>query len=338
MKWSQDIPSPGDMVRVKIGSIYHYGIFVSEDEIIQFGPPPVSRALLPDSAIEVCVSDVQGFLLGGFIETAKPERKDGKRRKPKLAIEYARSKIGQKGYNILYNNCEHFAYECLFGVKKCTQADDIRALFRAMPILDVYTAKIPEGSLEVGSIYPGERASEIEAVSNPDVRAEKYYVWKLLAYALSRTFGYKIEDLSFEKTASGKWICDRCKLSLSHADGVVAVALSRGEVGVDVEAVRTLPERVCDKILTDNERTLLSSLSDEERNFFVLSKWSEKEALFKKSNDKVFHPSSISTENAPVRSRTVNIGGVDYILSVASDNLASVRYRENIDLREDKND
>ena len=41
MKWSFVEPSSGDMIRVKLGSIYHYGIFADDGEIIQFGLPPV---------------------------------------------------------------------------------------------------------------------------------------------------------------------------------------------------------------------------------------------------------------------------------------------------------
>ena len=51
MKWLPGECRPGDMIRVRLGSIYHYGIFVSEDEIVQFGPPPVG-AREPDDKIK----------------------------------------------------------------------------------------------------------------------------------------------------------------------------------------------------------------------------------------------------------------------------------------------
>ena len=46
MRWTPDECRPGDIVRVKLGAIYHYGVFVSEDEVVQFGEPPVS-GLIP---------------------------------------------------------------------------------------------------------------------------------------------------------------------------------------------------------------------------------------------------------------------------------------------------
>ena len=45
-----------------------------------------------------------------------------------LGVEDAR--IGEGGYNIIHNNCEHLAYECVFGEKKSEQTDAIRAFWR----------------------------------------------------------------------------------------------------------------------------------------------------------------------------------------------------------------
>ena len=37
MKWEPTNCRTGDMVRIRLGSIYHYGVFLSEDEVVQFG-------------------------------------------------------------------------------------------------------------------------------------------------------------------------------------------------------------------------------------------------------------------------------------------------------------
>ena len=59
-----------------------------------------------------------------FSQSDRKEKK--KQRKPKEVVAYARSKIGMRGYNILYNNCEHFANECVFGKAKSSTVDDVR--------------------------------------------------------------------------------------------------------------------------------------------------------------------------------------------------------------------
>ena len=99
MIWTFDEPKAGDIIRIALGELYHFGIYVSDEEIIQFGPPPVS-ILRKDEDIEVCVTDINGFLCGKFLEVAKFDRKEAKKaRKANEVVEVARSRIGEKGYS-----------------------------------------------------------------------------------------------------------------------------------------------------------------------------------------------------------------------------------------------
>ena len=114
MQWQFSSPTPGAPVRVKVSFYYHYGIFVSRDSVIQFGlPDGPSR---PAEEIRVLSTDVYTFLQGGDLEVGFPDR--GERKKLRSAdqvVATAQSRIGQGGYDLLHNNCEHFMYECLFG-------------------------------------------------------------------------------------------------------------------------------------------------------------------------------------------------------------------------------
>ena len=229
MKWVLKQAEAGDMVRVKLGGIYHYGVFASEDEIIQFGLAPSMRSMLKDSEIEVCTSDVDTFLAGGFLEVAVFDRGEKKKNRPTAEVlDYARSRLGERGYSILYNNCEHFAYECVTGKKYCSQTADVRAFFKALPIVDVYLAAIPE-KIEVTAVEPMQKNDELMLISDPRERAESYFAWRLLEYALERTFGYRIKKLRLE---NGKWVSDKGEYSISVSGGAVAVAVSRKPVEV----------------------------------------------------------------------------------------------------------
>ena len=87
------------MIRVRIGSIYHYGIFVSEDEIIQFGLPPT--ALIPENEQRVCVCSIDEFACGSIVETAILDRNEQKRRyDADKTVRFARSRIGEGGYSL----------------------------------------------------------------------------------------------------------------------------------------------------------------------------------------------------------------------------------------------
>ena len=129
MQWQSMTPQPGAPVRVKVSFYYHYGIFVSPDRVIQFGlPDGPSR---PAEEIRVLSTDVYTFLQGGTLEVGIPERSERKRlRSADDVIAAAQSRIGQGGYNLLHNNCEHFMYECLFGQPQSPTVDSLRHRIR----------------------------------------------------------------------------------------------------------------------------------------------------------------------------------------------------------------
>ncbi|MBQ9807119.1 MAG: lecithin retinol acyltransferase family protein [Clostridia bacterium] len=333
MKWQLKEPAEGDMIRVKLGSIYHYGVFVSEEEVIQFGLAPSARPTLKDSEIEVCISDIDVFLCGGFLEVAEFERAEKKKnRRPKDAVAYARENLGRRGYNILYNNCEHFAYECVTGKPYCSQTADVRELFRSLPVADVYVAKIPEQPT-FKPLSCAVREKEINAVNNPTLKSEKYYAWKLLEYALERSFGMKASNLTFTKTDTGKWITEKCAFSLSHSAGAVAVAVSRASVGVDIETSRPFSnDRLADKILTEGEHCLYKQIAPEEQAAFLLEKWTGKEALFKKEGKKIFSPEQYDTLAGGLHTQTLTLAEKTYVLSVATDTPEVLRFYKEIDL------
>ena len=115
MNWSVNTPRKGQIVRTKVTFYYHYGIFIDENEVIQFGlPTDVSR---PADEIKVISTDIYTFLNGGILESGEPTREEVKSmRNVDETIKIARSRIGEGGYNILSNNCEHFVNQCAFGI------------------------------------------------------------------------------------------------------------------------------------------------------------------------------------------------------------------------------
>ena len=129
MIWSQKQASYGDIIRTKVSFYYHYGIFVNPNRVIQFGLPDDPGR--PSGEIKVLATDVYTFLNGGSIEVGiceKPEKQ--KRHSAKQTVEIAESKLGEGGYDILHNNCEHFAYLCAFGEAKSSFLQNIRSKLR----------------------------------------------------------------------------------------------------------------------------------------------------------------------------------------------------------------
>ena len=331
MKWELIEPKCGDIIRIRAGNIYHYGVYVSDDEVIQFGVAPNRRGAITDSEVEVLSTDINEFLNGEFLEVGVLDKKEQKNRVPvNKTVEMARGRLGERGYNILYNNCEHFATECVTGVRKCDQADSVRDFFRNLPIVDVYVGVIPK-KVKISSVYPKERAKEIKSCSNERVRTEKYCAWHLLEYALHRTFGVKIKDLDIVKKENGKWECKTHCFSISHTYGAVAVCVSRAPVGVDIELLSDKLNNVAPKILTEKESAEFALLEDAEKLAYLGEKWTQKESIFKSLDKDAFVPGKIETSEHKTYVKSMEMGEGKFALSVATETPERVRFYQNVD-------
>lgn len=333
MNWWPKECEAGDMIRIQLGPIFHYGIFVSEEEVIQFGLPPAGGVRkLSDSSIKVLASDINAFSLGRIVEVGVLDRKEKRAaRSREQIVEIARSRIGEGGYNLLHNNCEHFANECVFGKKISRQEDEVRNKWNNRPIVDVYVSQIPE-SLEISSVFPQEREKQILEASHERVKAERFWAWKTLEYAAARTFSFSMEELAPRLLQNGKWVSDRCYFSISHCDGLVAVAISNQPVGIDMENLSSFEQKFsdknrletfCKKMLAPFEK-LASEKSQLEE---AAKKWTQKEALFKSmENAKVFVPKKIKVKKEKVISKFDEMNGVKYVMSVCTPVADSMRF------------
>lgn len=129
MKWTDKQPSFGDIIRTKVTFYHHYGIFVSPDEVIQFGTP--DNVSQPAESVKVLTTDIYAFMGKGEIEVGEAEMAElATLKKAQERVSTARSRLGEGGYDILHNNCEHFVYECAFGQKKSVFLDDVRESLR----------------------------------------------------------------------------------------------------------------------------------------------------------------------------------------------------------------
>lgn len=128
-KWEMIAPYEGAHIRVQIQSIYHHGIYIGNDEVVQFGLP--FDMFRPKEEVKVLKSNIEEFLQGGFLEVRVFDRKERKQKNDdRKIIEIALSKLGEGGYDIVHNNCEHFANFCIFNKKESKQVDDVRSEIR----------------------------------------------------------------------------------------------------------------------------------------------------------------------------------------------------------------
>ncbi len=125
--WVTKDAKRGDQIRVSRGLYYHHGIYASDDEIYQFASPIGSE--ISSETAEVCITTLKQFLNGGVLEVRTYTDSELKtKRTPDEIIEYAKSHLGEKGYNVITNNCEHFSNRCAFGESKSDQIDEFMSL------------------------------------------------------------------------------------------------------------------------------------------------------------------------------------------------------------------
>ena len=114
----------GDHIRVSRGLYYHHGIYISDDEVIHFSGVK-SDSILDWENCRVISTDLDTFLCGGKLEIKIYSKCDSKKLKNiDDIISLARRCVGQSGYSLFTNNCEHFANYCTINKKISHQVEN----------------------------------------------------------------------------------------------------------------------------------------------------------------------------------------------------------------------
>ena len=135
---------PGDILGIKrIGGLYeHYAVYIGNDEVIHYSgrgsdfsdEPVVHKANIKDFFNK----DKEFFVLDFSDEKEYPEKmnltvpatamkstEEYHLYSPEETIKRAKSRLGEKSYNLALNNCEHFAIWCKTGVSESYQVKRI---------------------------------------------------------------------------------------------------------------------------------------------------------------------------------------------------------------------
>lgn len=123
--WSPIEPYKGAHIRVKFHDFFHHGIYISHDCVVQFGLP--MDVYSEPEKVKVLVSSLEEFCKDESIFEVRVYSKDEllRKRSDEEIGDYALSCVGMGGYNLLNNNCEHFANLCVFGKKISAQVESV---------------------------------------------------------------------------------------------------------------------------------------------------------------------------------------------------------------------
>lgn len=116
----------GDVVKVTHTLYDHYGIYVEVStgaRVIHYtgeNGPQDFNGMVRETPLSVFLNGEKEYSVCKFDPMRYKTIFSGEK-----TVERARSKLGQKGYNILTNNCEHFAIWCKTGEEESSQVRDL---------------------------------------------------------------------------------------------------------------------------------------------------------------------------------------------------------------------
>jgi 4'-phosphopantetheinyl transferase len=185
-----------------------------------------------------------------------------------------------------------------------------RDLWPALP----GAARLEEGEVRLFSAWLDEteaRRERLGALLSQDERAragrfrfalhrDRFVAARgLLREILGVLLGEHPSRLAFEYGPRGKpslaapFAAEGIRFNLAHADRLAVYAVARNrEVGVDVEAVRPLPdaERIAGRFFSCREQAALLSVAAAEREPAFFACWTRKEAFLKATGDGLWRP------------------------------------------------
>lgn len=164
------------------------------------------------------------------------------------------------------------------------------------PIFDIYISKTPS-EIEPGEIYPPCRQQQINETKNSNSRLERHAVWCLLKKAVEQSFSLSMEEINFSEN-KGKWCCDKLYFSLSHSHGAIAVAVSNGSCGIDIEAIERFKSRYSNDELLKKMQDKICSEEEKQVNSAeeLIELWTKKECIYKCYGEDIFLSRMINTQ------------------------------------------
>lgn len=136
---------------------------------------------------------------------------------------------------------------------------------------------------EYEAVYNGltpSRRVHIDRMKQQDDRLRSLAVTHLLNGILEE---YGVYDARLEVLENGKphLVGSNLFFSLSHSEEGVAAAVSSTPVGIDIEKIKPVADKLINYVCNENERQYIESGDDKEYRFYAV--WTAKEAFFKKN-------------------------------------------------------
>jgi len=152
----------------------------------------------------------------------------------------------------------------------------------------------------VMSLLSEERKIKISKLRSPMNKNASAVAYLLLRVALINEYGIN-EALVFDYKEHGKPVLrnhPEIRFNLSHSGDTAACIIAGSEVGIDVQHVAGIKDKVAKKVLTDDEYSIFNKSSDPDGYFCKV--WTVKESYIKKTGQGLlFDFKTIAADDIP---------------------------------------
>ena len=159
---------------------------------------------------------------------------------------------------------------------------------------------------------------------------ERALAKRLLKNALAERLPHRPAQFQLEYGKHGKpYLKDAAlQFSISYTHGICLIALSDGEIGADIERLRTAKLHVANRCFTDSENHYLhQDMELFDKRFYEL--WTQKEAYLKYTGEGFYRtPKSVDVLSQPICEWLYTFTNGDTIISLCGRNIHPVSVYE----------
>jgi 4'-phosphopantetheinyl transferase len=162
------------------------------------------------------------------------------------------------------------------------------------------------------------RLEKIRKSSNNLLKKEQLGANLLLNDILENYFFMDITKVEYIYSEYGKpYIKDsNLYFSLSHSNGVIALAVSKEEIGIDIELIKDVKDNLALKVMNEAEYNIYKGLSKNDKISYFYEVWTSKEAYVKKLGTTLtLNPSNINIDTDVIL-KNINISNSQYMIAL----------------------
>lgn len=162
------------------------------------------------------------------------------------------------------------------------------------------------------------RLEKIKKSSNILLKKEQLGSSLLLNDILENYFFMDITKVEYIYNEYGKpYIKDsNLYFSLSHSNGVIALAVSKEEIGLDIELIKDVKDNLAHKVMNEAEYNIYKGLSKNDKISYFFEVWTSKEAYVKKLGSALtLNPSNINIDTDVIL-KNINISNSQYMIAL----------------------